>query len=46
MLSIPAPKFIEQDSATPIANLNTNLIVGNVARVTLDFPVERADMIF
>ncbi len=46
MLKIPPPRFNEQDSASPIANLNTNAIVGESARVTLNFPVESRDMIY
>lgn len=46
MLNIPSPRFNEQDSATPIANLNTTLIVGDVARLTLNFPVENGDRIY
>ena len=46
MLTLPLPRFNEQDSATPIPNLNTLRIVGDTAKLTLDFPVETGDMIY
>lgn len=46
MLTPLPPRFIDQDSASPIPNLNTNSIVGPSARLALDFPVERADRIY
>ncbi|MGR3885909.1 hypothetical protein [Pseudomonas sp. 1152_12] len=46
MLTLPLPRFNEQDSATPIPNLNTLRVVGDTAKLTLDFPVEADDMIY
>lgn len=46
MLNIPPPKFNQQDSVVPIPNLNTLLILGDSAKLTLDFPVQAGDMIY
>lgn len=43
---LPPPRFIDQDSASPIPNFNTNSIVGASARLMFDLPVERADRIY
>lgn len=45
MLTIPTLGFKLQDTAQPIPNLNTNLLVGNYAELTSAIPVLRADFI-
>lgn len=46
MLNLPAPRFIDQDSAVPIPNFFTSTIVGDSAKLTLEFQVFAGDQIF
>ncbi|OAE13118.1 hypothetical protein AZH11_09095 [Pseudomonas simiae] len=44
-MNVPPLGFTLQDSAQPIPNLNTNLLVGNYAEVRCDFPLLPMDFV-
>ena len=44
-MNVPPLGFTLQDSAQPIPNLNTNLLVGNTAEVTCNYPLLPMDFV-